>query len=301
MKRVALAIALLFSSTAFAQTDTVRVKVDSLFIRASSGQLKYRDWVEPSKKALREMPAAIPCLVEKLSLRDARERRTLVDILGKMPAAVMPVCSAALSPNKDIVKTACEILALLRDTVKTGYAATPYLLEARKHPELQARGYAVLALGKWGGLGAREALQEALGDSVNLVRVQAAAALGYLKDTLTLPNLVRALEDPYYGVRFAAVNSLVKFDSLILPYLSKALKSEVPMVRQLSAEACGKTQAKPAVPYLSLLLKSPLWSDRLAALEALAQINSPSARRILSSHVETEALVKGRQEDLLKK
>ncbi len=301
VRRFAFVIAFLSFETVLAQTDILRAKVDSIFLRASSGQLKFRELNEPSKKALREMPEAIPYLVEKLIIRDARERRTLIDILGKMPDALMPVCSAALSPNKDIVKTACEILALVRDTVKTGHEATPFLLEARKHPELQARGYAVFALGKWGGKGAREALQEALGDSVNLVRVQAAAALGHLKDTLTLSNLTKALDDEYYGVRFAAAGSLTKFDSPAVPYLLKSLNSVAPMVRQLSAEALGKIRFRAAVPRLSRMLKSALWSDRLSALEALSQIDSPAARRLLSSHIDEDALVKARQNALLKK
>jgi HEAT repeat protein len=301
VRRFAFAIVLLTFEIAFAQTDTLRAKVDSLFVRASSGQLKFRELNEPSKQALRGMPEAIPYLVEKLTIRDARERRTLIDILGKMPDAVMPVCSAALSSNKDVVKTACEILALLRDTVRAGHAAAPFLLEARRHPELQARGYAVFALGKWGGKGAREALLEALGDSVNLVRVQVAAALGHLKDTRTLPNLIQALDDEYYGVRFAAVNSLAKFDSTAVPQLLKSLNSETPMVRQLSAEALGKIRSRVAVPRLSRMLKSKLWSDRLAAIEALSQIDSPSARRILSLHREKETLVEARQKELLKK
>jgi len=300
MIRFLLALFLLTSS-ALAQTDTLRVKVDSLFIRASSGLLKYRALEEPSKKALREMPTAIPYLVEKLAIQDARERRELINILGKMPDAIMPVCSAALSPNKDIVKTACEILSAIRDTIKDGHAATPYLLKARMHPELQARGYAVFALGKWGGGGAKEALQEALADSVNFVRVEAAAGLGYLKVTATLPNLIQAFADDYYGVRFAAANSLIKFNNISLPYLYKALESENPMVRQLAAETLGKMRAPEAVAPLSRLLKSQLWTDRLAAMEALAEIDTPTARQLLSSHSEEEPLLKTRLEELTKK
>ena len=296
MKSLAFVITLLFSSTAFAQIDALKTKVDSLFIRASSGQLKYRDLVEPSKKALREMPAAIPYLVEKLSIQDARERRTLIDILGKIPDAVIPVAEATQSPNRDVVKTACEILAELKDR-----RATPYLAKVLDHPDILARGNAAVALGKCGGKGAKEGLLKALADSVNFVRTQAAAGLGFLKDTTTLSDLITALQDDYYGVRFATVNSLVKFKNQPLPYLYKALKSESPMVRQLAAEIVGKIQAKPAVPHLSRLLKSTLWSDRLSAMEALAQIDSPSAQRLLSSHIEKEALVKARQEELQKK
>ncbi len=291
----------LLYSPAFAQPDPLRSKVDSLFIRASNPQLEFRDLVAPSQKALRGMPEAIPYLVEKLTIRDARERRALIDILGKMPDAVIPVSLAAANPNKDIVKTACEILIMLRDTVKQGHAATQYLLKARRHSEMQARGYAVLALGKWGGEDVREALQEALADSVDFVRVQAVAALGYLKDTTAIPNLMSALEDEYYGVRFVAANSLAKFKNASLPCLYKALKSEKPMVRQLAAEAIGKIQTKPSLRYLRTLLKSPLWSDRLAAMEAIVQADSIAGPRVLSSHIEKEPLVKARMEELQKK
>ncbi len=296
MKRLVFVATLLFSNIALGQTDILRTRVDSLFIRASSGQLKYRDWVEPSKKTLREMPAAIPYLVEKLSIRDARERRTLIDILGKMPDAVMPVCSTTQNPNRDVVKTACEILAELKDS-----RATPYLVKVLDHPDILARGNAAVALGKCGGRGAKDGLLKALQDSVNFVRTQAAAGLGFLKDTTTLPDLIKALQDDYYGVRFAAVNSLAKFDFIAVPYLLKILDADEPMVRQLSAEALGKIRTLKTVPHLSKLLKSPFSSDRLAAIEALAQINSPSAQRLLSSHIEKDVLVKARQKDLQKK
>ncbi|HXF48278.1 MAG TPA: HEAT repeat domain-containing protein [Verrucomicrobiae bacterium] len=294
MRRFAFVIVLLSFKTISAETDTLRAKVDSLFLRASSGQLKFRELNEPSKKALREMPEAIPYLVEKLTLRDARERRTLIDILGKMPEAVMPVAEATTNANRDVVKIACEILGELKDS-----RATPHLVKVLDHPDILARGYAAVALGKCGGRGVKEGLLKALQDSVNFVRTQAAAGLGFLKDKTTLSKLIDVLQDEYYGVRFAAVSSLAKFDSTAVPYLLKSLHSEVPMVRQLSAEALGKIRSRAAVPRLSRMLKSKLWSDRLTAIEALSQIDTPAARRILSSHREGELLVKARQEELL--
>lgn len=296
MKRFTFVIVFLFCEIVHAQTDTLRAKVDSLFVRASSGQLKFRELNEPSKQALRGMPEAIPYLIDKLSIRDARERRTLIDILGKMPEAVMPVAEATQSENRDVVKTACEILGELKDS-----RATPYLVNVLDHPDILARGYAAVGLGKCGGREAKAGLLKALADSVNFVRTQAAAGLGFLKNRTTISNLIGALQDEYYGVRFASVNSLAKFDSTAIPQLLKSLNSETPMVRQLSAEALGKIRSRAAVPRLSQMLKSKLWSDRLAAIEALSQIDSPSARRILSLHREKETLVEARQKELLKK
>ncbi len=288
----------LFSSSALAQTDTLRAKVDSLFIRASAGEMEHRDLVVgPAVKALRELPGAMPYLVEKLSTRDARERLTIVDsILTKMPEAVLPVCQATQSSDPVMVRNAAEVLSKLPDR-----RAAPYLVKVLEHPDILARGYAAMGLGKGGGEGTRDGLLKALKDSVNFVRTQAAAGLGYLRDTATLPNLIQAFADDYYGVRFSAANSLMKFNNIALPYLYKAVESENPMVRQLAAETLGKMRAPEAVAPLSRLLKSQLWTDRLVAMEALAEIDTPTARQLLSSHSEEEPLLKTRLEELTKK
>ncbi len=297
MKRLAFGFILLLSNTAFSETDMLRAKVDSLFTRASAGEMKYRGMVGPAVKALRELPGALPYLIEKLNTRDARERLTIVDsILTKMPEAVLAVCEATKSADPITVRNASDALSKMPDR-----RAAPYLVKVLNCPDIMARGYAVMGLGKGGGEGAKQGLLRALADSVNFVRTQAAAGLGYLKDRTTLPNLINVLQDEYYGVRFAAAGSLVKFDSAAIPYLLKALDAESPMARQLAAEALGKIRSRAAVPPLSGMLKSKLSSDRLAAIEALAQIDSPASRRIISSHREMDALVKARQEDLLKK
>lgn len=288
----------LLPSTVFAQTDTLRAKVDSLFIRASAGALKYRNLVVgPAVKTLREMPGAMPFLIEKLSTRDARERLTIVDsILTKMPEAVLPVCQATQSSDRVTVRNASEVLSKLPDS-----RAVPYLVKVLECPDILARGYAAIGLGKGGGAGAREGLLKALKDSVNFVRTEAAAGLGYLQDTTSLLELAKALGNNYYGVRFTAANSLTKFKNYSLPYLYKAIESETPMVRQLAAETLGKMRAPEAVAPLSRLLKSQLWTDRLAAMEALAEIATPTARQLLSSHGEEEPLLKTRLEELTKK
>ena len=299
MMKMSCTVLILFANLAFAQTDTLKPKVDSLFIRASAGELKNRNLVGPAVKTLRETPGTIPYLVAKLDIRDARERRTLIDsLLGQMPDAILPVCEATKSSNRDVVRTACEVLAKLKDS-----RAVPYLLKVLDHPDIQARGYASLALGKSGGAGARDGLLKALSDSVNLVRTEAAAGLGYLRqqDTSTLSSLILALADDYYGVRFAALNSLVKFNDRSLPHLYRALESQTPLTRQLAAEALGKMRSPGAPSRLTRLLKSPLWADRLAAIEALAEIDTPASRQLLSSHIESEPLVKNRLEELRKK
>lgn len=287
----------LLPGVAFAQTDTLRAKVDSLFTRATTREQKFQNLVEPARKTLREMPAAIPYLVEKLNTHVPGERVALVFfLLGKMPEAVIAVSEATQNPNRDVVKNACEILGELKDR-----RATPHLLKVLNHPDILARGNAATAIGKCGGAGAKKGLLKALQDSVNFVRTQATAGLGYLQDTSAIQKLIPALKDEYYGVRFAAANSLAKFKNASLPYLYRALESEKPMVRQLAAEALGKLKAPDVVTALFRLLKSTDWPDRLAAIEALAQLDTPEAKKLLFSHVEKEPLVKARMEELLKK
>ena len=53
-------------SYAAAETELKR-KVDSLFVIASSGEVKYRDMVEPAKDSIAAIGAdAVPILVDKL-------------------------------------------------------------------------------------------------------------------------------------------------------------------------------------------------------------------------------------------
>ncbi len=49
--------------------------VDRLFIQASSGEIKYRDLVQPSKDSIAALgKKALPRMCAKLTSRDARER-----------------------------------------------------------------------------------------------------------------------------------------------------------------------------------------------------------------------------------
>ena len=72
------------SGLAAADTELER-KVDSLFVIASSGEVKYRDMVEPAKDSIAAIGAdAVPILVDKFTTKSARERWTIIKILEKI-------------------------------------------------------------------------------------------------------------------------------------------------------------------------------------------------------------------------
>src|SRR5574341_728366 len=124
--------------------DSLQKLVDSLFILASAINVSDMDKVEPAKQALRDMKEnSNPYLVRKLDSRDAREIQTLIDILSKMgESAALPVASALKSDDIWTVRNAGRVLAELKDK-----QAVPYLLQALKQSDHQARGNAITAIG----------------------------------------------------------------------------------------------------------------------------------------------------------
>jgi len=176
-----------------------QVVLDSLWIRASSGELKYRDSVEPSKKALVDLAEqSIPYLVTKLDTRSAREMHTLVDIFKRIGSqAVEALVEALSSDNHEVVRLACRCLGPIEDE-----RATPPLLELFPEDDFRVRSAAVKAVGEIRDSTATEKVVELLSDSTETVRKSASVALGKIGDRKAVGPLVTALGDEHFSVRY---------------------------------------------------------------------------------------------------
>ncbi|MFH1336529.1 MAG: hypothetical protein ABII96_08425, partial [Candidatus Zixiibacteriota bacterium] len=65
--------------------EDLKEKVDSLFIVSNGVSEKYRDQAQPAESTLVAMgEQAVPYLMEKLDTQSAREKWTLIRILGKI-------------------------------------------------------------------------------------------------------------------------------------------------------------------------------------------------------------------------
>ncbi len=251
------------------ENESLKVLVDSLFIQATAINVEHLDRVEPAKQALREMKEnSIPYLVKKLDSRDAREIQTLVDILGKIPEATLPVASVLGElQNEDNwkLRNACRVLGELKDTV-----AVPYLIDILNHPDYQVRGYALTAIGNAKDTSAFNWVAFALSDSVEVVRKSSVYALGELQDERGVDYLIYALDDPHYSVLMAAVEALGKLGEkavgqLKWEYENSLLRDK----RLLCISALGKTKTQAASNYLWQVYDRENWRGKGTTIEAL--------------------------------
>jgi HEAT repeat protein len=279
---VALFLVLLAMSSPVFGGQEEQAILDSLWIRASSGELRYRDLVEPSKKALTEMPEqSVPYLVGKLDTRSAREMHTLVDIFKKIgPAAVESLVEALSSDNHDIVRLGCRCLGPIEDK-----RATPPLLNLFFEEDFRVRSAAVEAVGEIGDTIATEEVIQMLSDSTETVRKSASVALGKIGHRKATGPLITALGDEHFSVRYTAVNSLgslspeanehllLELENLLQKKQSESLTEEESIHLYFVTQALGEIKEKKAVAFLQKLLRvDDDWACRAFAAEALGEI-----------------------------
>ncbi|MDH4157149.1 MAG: HEAT repeat domain-containing protein [candidate division Zixibacteria bacterium] len=186
-------------------------RVDSLFVIASSGEVKYRDMVEPAIEAIAAMGVdAVPVLIDKFATRSARERLTITNILKKIGVPAVPLLVEALSRSDgQIVQRVCAVLGDIGDT-----AAVGPLMAVTGHSRWQVRDQAVGALGKIGDRRADSVVMAALDDAIGEVRKAAAVSSGMLTIGASARKLVHVLGDDFYGARMSAAHSLLSLDTV---------------------------------------------------------------------------------------
>lgn len=282
---VLLLVALAMSSPVFGEQQEQAV-LDSLWIRASSGEVRYRDLVEPSKQALVEMAEqAVPYLVGELDTRSAREMHTLVDIFKRIGSpAVEDLVEALSSDNHDVVRLACRCLGPIEDE-----KATEPLLNLLGEDDFRVRAAAVKAIGEIGDSIATEQVIGMLTDSTETVRKSASVALGKIGDREAVEALIAALGDEHFSVRYTAVTSLVSFspeanDKLLRELESLLTKRQTGDLAQeensrlyFVVQCLGEMKERNALPLLrEVLMVEDDWACRAFAAEALGEIGEAS-------------------------
>lgn len=248
-----LALLLLLFSASVADTKS---EVDRLFMQASSGEIKYRDLVKPSEDSLIAMgDSAAKYLAFKLKSTDARERLTLVEIYRGIGKAGTPYLLKALdTDNKDQLRATARCLADVKDPV-----AIPDLLRLAGNEDYTIRSEALTAIGRTGG-GSRLAMDVAafMSDSVPLVRKSCMVALGRIHSEQSLPDLVQALNDTYFGVRLTAYDALVKYDSLAYGDILGVIEDgSTPRTRALGVKLAGQLKIAGAANLIMPLMTDP--------------------------------------------
>lgn len=247
---------LLVMTCSHAAADTeLKRKVDSLFVIASSGEVKYRDMVEPAKDSIAAIGAdAVPILVDKFTTKSARERWTIIKILEKIGSPAVPYLVTALKrPNGLVVQRVCWALGDIEDT-----AAVKPLISVTGHSRWQVRDQAVGALGKIGDRRADEAAVVALRDPIGQVRKAAVVSCGKLTVEGSIEQLVHVLGDEFYGARLAAAEALLKMDTgKVMAVLADSIESENSFVGNLGCYILGEFGTDEAIELLMTQTVSP--------------------------------------------
>jgi len=248
---------------------TLERKVDSLFVIASSGSIKYRDLVEPAKDSLAALGAdAVPFLIEKFTTKSARERWAVIHVLQRIGSPAVPDLLAAL--NRDdylVVQRVAWALGDIKDT-----AAVGGLLAVRGHARWQVRDQAIGALGKIGDSRAVDAVMEAMTDTIGQVRKSAAVAAGRLTIAASAESLVHMLGDSFYGARLSAFNSLLKLDTgSVTKVIADSLSSKTELLGHLGCRLLGQFATDEAIDLLRTQLFSTASSRRAQAAVALVK------------------------------
>ncbi|MGB8656212.1 MAG: HEAT repeat domain-containing protein [Candidatus Zixiibacteriota bacterium] len=284
LKSLAILVLLIFLSAAaygedLAAKDELKEKVDSLFVLANGGLEKYRDLAQPAESTLVSMGEnAVRYLVPKMTTQDAREKWTLIRILGKIgKPAVAPLIQRVESADRDEAELSIRILGDIKDTV-----AVKPLLKLLKKESYNIRSYACESLGKIGDTTAFYDLDLRLTDSVEVVRRSAAVALGKMKETRAVPDLIRGLSDPHYGVRMTSASSLVEIGPPAAKPLLSMLNDSHDIVLYLAIQSLGELKEKQAVAPLIGKLKDQDWATRAFAVEALKQIGDVRGSRAIN-------------------
>jgi HEAT repeat protein len=249
-------------------TQKIYRQVDSLFVIASSGEVKYRDKVEPATNAIVKIGAtAVPHLIDKLNTHSARERLTLIDILTKIGSPAVPKLVEALGrPQWLVVQRVCWALGDIKDA-----GAVEPLKQTAFHPNWQVREYSIRAIGKIGDVRGVQSIIRAFSDSVGAVRKAAASAAGEMKSTETIHSLVSALGDSFYGTRFAAMDALLSMDTVkVIDALKEDLLFASNLKANLICQTLGKIGTTEALNVLSTHLESDKMEQRTYAAVAIA-------------------------------
>jgi HEAT repeat protein len=267
-----------------AENDSVRV--DRLFLWASSGEVRFQDKVGPAKDSLAVMgERAARWLARKMDATDARERRTLADLFEKIGPAGAPSLIPYLDSNGIYMpQNAARCLGLAKDT----NAAVP-LTRKLSHPYYAVRSEVATALGKIGDRrGVVPLLSQLAREEDGDVRKSCVVSLGLLADPQVTNALVLALSDPFFGVRQTAVISL---DQIKPPPVTALIAS----ARTLSGiglygalVALGGCDEKTAREFLIGMLEDPSPLIRGFAIEGLSVHADKHVRKRVEKLKQTE-------------
>ena len=176
-------------------------------------------------------PSAVPTLIDVIRTHKPKSQELAITSLGKIgDISALPVLVDTLKlDNIDLRYTSLYAISLIKDASVINQVIEVMINDEDKH----VRGRAALTLGEIGHPRSVPNLVSALKDDYYGVRDNAASALGMIGDSTAIPALIEVVKtDSEYGVRAVAASALAKIGgSSSVSALNEARNDESVYVR----------------------------------------------------------------------
>jgi len=176
------------------------------------------------------------------------------------------------SSDPIIQRKSIEVLTQLRDT-----RAIPNLIEVATNVKNNVfiRTSAIDSLGILHSKEATEILCKLIiEDKEPQIRQQAAVSLGYIGDKSSIPYLIKGIDDPHDGTKYASIQTLGLIRSTeAIPSLISHLKNDNVNMRRSILNALGMIGDKSAAKFIRELLKDNNDTVRSEAARTLGLLN----------------------------
>jgi HEAT repeat protein len=229
---------------------------------------------EARRRAIEQLAAVEPVegigpLHHAIGDDDWQVRRRAVQALAARGDT--PLVDALITALRDSHRNFSVLSSALQLLAMTGVDITTALVELLRHPDVDLRIQAALALGSQTRPEAVDALLEALDDPDTNVRFHAIEALGKLTPAAAVEPLAAIAESKDFFLAFPALEALARIhDPAVAPRLVPLLADE--LVGDQAAEALGQIGDEDAVAPLAAALDRP-GASVASIVDALATIH----------------------------
>lgn len=213
--------------------------------------------------------------IRRLSDPDSQIRmEATLNLIGYEDATVLPLIASATAGGDSLQYIAAQILGQIGDA-----RAGDLLCELNQSNNIYVRREALLALGKLGDKSHIPLLLQMLKiDKASSIRSAAAQSLGILRDSTSIPDLIKAFDDEDALVRRRVLAALhYQWTSTVEVIAIRALTDPDQQIRYIAAQMLGMHRAPKALVALCLALRdSSIWV-RAEAANALSNLGDTSA------------------------
>ncbi|MEO0293194.1 MAG: HEAT repeat domain-containing protein [candidate division WOR-3 bacterium] len=289
--------------------DFSRMSIKEIFKIASEWEVgNNKDRVKEARKALlkREKESIKYIFEDKLNTKDALELRAIIKFLKELKDSLLVenYLREYISVNEEEARRNVYLLIGELNLKNLGDS----LISALSREEEKLIRTIVYSLGKIKEKRAVNKLISYLSLKDERLLVVSITALGEIRDTAAIRPLLPLINSPSLIVKSAAINSLVQFDTLIIPYIKENLRGDFPpeflIVVSKAIEKYSDSFYKDEVKKLLFeYVKNSDWKKREFSVRGLSLLGGEDVKTLFLEILPNEKsyIIKGIIERFLKK